>query len=193
MRSIFFIHLFCAAVLFSACKSNDVYAEKSKSIDSLGGALNAQSSRFQKDDTLLLSRAVLKFIYYSDFISRNVNDTLTKAEADQLQHFSMAGNRLQLYVKNRGELLNRATLINSQLNNLSIDLKKKNIDEVSLIKYYGVEAGATSELLRQSDEQQELFHTSLEEFKNALNGVEALIRKRNNGELPTIIKDTISL
>jgi hypothetical protein len=42
-------------------------------------------------------------------------------------------------------------------------------------------------------QQQKLFHSSLEEFKNALPGVELLIKSRNKGELPTIIKDTITL
>jgi hypothetical protein len=105
----------------------------------------------------------------------------------------MSGNRLQLYYKNRRELIQRADRVTDQLSRLSEDTKKKLLSELLVNKFYSTESGAAIEFMRISDQQLEMYQSSMQEFKNAINGVETLIRKRNNGELPTIIKDTIAL
>ena len=62
-----------------------------------------------------------------------------------------------------------------------------------LSKFILAEKTELSKLMEIGYQQQERFHRSCEEFKNAQHGVEELIRSRNRGELPTIIKDTVAL
>jgi hypothetical protein len=59
--------------------------------------------------------------------------------------------------------------------------------------YTHSEITESTKLIEMGYGQQKLFHSRLEEFKNSLKEVELLIRSRNKGELPTIIKDTIFL
>jgi hypothetical protein len=180
-------------VLLESCNKTNIYDQKAKTLDSLSGAINSMVRELTGVDTIILQRSVTRFNYYRQFISQNVTDTVDKNEADNLQHFYLSGKNLENFQLSRKSILERAGLINVQLVKLTTDIKNKSLTEEAILKYALQEKNETAKLIELAYQQQKIFHTGLEEFKNALRGVETLIRSRNNGELPTIIKDTVAL
>ena len=185
--------LFFAGFFFQSCNRNDVYAIKIKTLDSLSGAVNAHAKEIEKVDTIILAKAILRFDQYKQFIQQNVKDTVTKSEADFIQQFYTSGKSLTSFDLNRRSLKARTSLINSQLEKLKSDAKNNLVPEEKLIEFTDLEKKEANSLIEASNKQQQLFYTSLQEFKTALNGVEYLIKARNNGQLPTVVKDTLSL
>lgn len=185
--------LFFAGFFFQSCNRNDVYADKGKSLDSLSGAVNALVKEAEKTDTVILAKAILRFKEYRQFVDQNVKDTLTKTEADFLQQFFNSGYGLENFNTNRSSIKARIALVNSQLEKLKKDAKNKSIPEEKLIEFTNQEKKEANNLIDAGHKQQQLFYTNLQEFKTALKGVEDLIKARNNGQLPTVIKDTLSL
>lgn len=194
MRFLLYSVLIFLLCFFGNCTKNSVYEEKSRSLDSLNGVVNSALRGFEKNvDSVMMEKALLKFEYYREFIRQNVNDTLSKPEADNLRYFYVSGKSLIDFANNRKLVLQRLILLNEQLLALSRDVKEKSVDTERLIKYSAREALEVRKASDLAYAQQKLYQTNLEEFKNALKGVENLIRSRNNGELPVIIKDTVSL
>jgi hypothetical protein len=193
MPHVRYILFFFAAVVFLSCGRNDEYLAKARSIDSLSGALHSMRNLLVKVDTALLDRSVTKYRYYTQFIQQNVTDTLSKTEADQLQKFLAAGRALEHFDNNRKTILARAGLVGSQLNHLTEDIRKETIDRKTLQLYCDNEMHAAGEVVTAGQSQQKLFHVAVEEFRNAVSGVEQIIRSRNHGELPVIVKDSVSL
>lgn len=183
----------CLIFLLQACGSKDVYNQKAKTLDSLSGAVNTTIAEFERLDTITLQKALLRFSYYQQFIQQNLQDTIAKSEADNLLHFYKSGKSLENFALNKKSILERANLVNSQLIKLANDVKNGSIELGELTKATAIERDQASKLIQASYNQQKKVHTSLEEFKNSLSGVEQLIRSHNNGELPVIIKDTITL
>lgn len=182
-----------ALMSFGACNKTDVYKQNSKTLDSLSGAINSMSNEFSKMDTIILQKSITRFNYYKVFIQQNVNDTISKSDADNLQRFYESGKNLESFLNNKKSILARAALINSQIQKLSTDIKNSSVDAEQLAKYTLLEKNETEKLMNLSYAQQKLYHTGIEEFKSSLKGIELLIRSHNNGELPTIIKDTLNL
>lgn len=187
------IILFFAGSFFQSCSKNDGYAASIKSLDSLSGAVNALVKEDLKTDTVILEKAILRLAQYKQFIQQNVKDTLTKTEADFLQQFYTSGSNLQNFNLNRKSVKARINLINSQIEKLKHDAKGNLISEEKLIEFTNAEKKEASNLIEAGHNQQQLFYTNLQEFKMALKGVEELIKARNNRQLPTVIKDTLSL
>lgn len=180
-------------VALQACNQNDAYNQKTKALDSLNGALNLKVRELEKTDTALLQRCITRYNYYRQFIKQNVNDTLTKSEADNLQRFLSSGKNLENFWSNRFSILGRASLINSQQTKLATDVKNHAVDIMELEQFLMREKLATSEILEAATAQQKVYYSSLEEFRIALQEVENIIRLRNKGQLPTIVKDTVAL
>ncbi|MBA3680012.1 MAG: hypothetical protein H0W73_02310 [Bacteroidetes bacterium] len=185
--------LFFAGSFFQSCKQNDVYAANVKALDSLSGAVNSLIKEDAKTDTVILAKAISRFNQYKQFVQQNVKDTLTKTEADFLQQFYASGNSLQNFELNRKSVKARINLINSQIDKLKQDAKNNSISEEKLIEFTNTEKKEATNLIDAGHKQQQLFYTDLQEFKTALKAVEELIKARNNGQLPTVIKDTLSL
>ncbi|MCW3076233.1 MAG: hypothetical protein JWO32_842 [Bacteroidetes bacterium] len=170
-----------------------MYETQLKSLDSLSGALNQKLTELRQVDTIILQKAISKYTNYRQFILQNVNDTVTKEEANQLQQFFVCGKNLLDFSDNRIAILARGTLINSQVNKLITDIKEHSIEENILIQCSLQEKENAQKLVIASYSQQQLFQANLQEFKLSLYGIENLIRSRNNGQMPTIIKDSIPL
>jgi hypothetical protein len=177
----------------SSCSNKDEQAKQIKSIDSISGALNQKLSELQKSDTIILEKALTKFNDYKHFIKQNINDTVSKKEADALQHFFASGNNLEGYYLNRQTILARGHLVNAQLNKLILDLKENTLEQNQLNEFTFAEKEQANDVIQKSILQQQLFQTNLQEFKNALPLVEELIKANNNGQLPKIVKDSSSL
>lgn len=194
MRSVFHTAWFITVVIsLNSCNKSEVYEQRAKTLDSLGGAVNAVVRELESIDTILLQKSVTRFNWYNAFIQQNVNDTLSKEEADQLRHFYTSGKSLERFSMNRKTILARAALMNSQLLKLKQDLKKKSLsaDQLSIHTLY--EKKRAAELIDLGYQQQKIFHSGIEGFKNSLKAVELLMRRRNKGELPTVVKDTVTL
>jgi outer membrane murein-binding lipoprotein Lpp len=192
MKSICYTALL-AVLLLQGCGHAEQYNQKVKSLDSLNGALNLKVKELQRTDTALLQRCITRFNYYRQFIKQNINDTLNKREADNLQHFYISGKNLEVFQSNRFSILGRASLLNSQQNRLAQDIENRTMEVRTAEQYLNKEKEATAQLIEAANAQQQLFYGSVEEFKGALSGVEELIRSHNKGELPKIVKDTTSL
>ena len=194
MRGICYTICFISAILvFGSCNKTDLYGQKTKTLDSLSGAINSMLQELKNVDTISLQKSLTRFNWYNEFIRENIHDTITKDEADNLRHFFTSGKDLENFSRNRKLILKRALLINSQLQKLTEDIKNKSLSTEQMSSYSHNEMNESTKLIEMGYEQQKLFHSRLEEFKNSLKGIELLIRSRNKGELPTIIKDTISL
>lgn len=187
-----YIFLIFILVLCQGCNKTDRQSAEIKLLDSLGGSLNFAVNALQKTDTIMLERAVARYSYYSKFIKENIKDTISKDQADNLQHFYSGGANLNIFLHNKNVLITRAALVNTQLLKLQKDLENE-VDTKLLSGFIAKEQMEVFRLTESAQRQSEVYHRSLEEFRNALHGVETLIKSRNNGVLPTIIKDTIIL
>lgn len=190
---IYSLCLVCSLFFLAGCHTADAYNQKVKSLDSLGGVIGSMVKELEKADTITLQKAVNRYNYYNAFMQQNLHDTVTKSDADYLQHFYASGKTLQNYSFNNKIIVERSLRVLKQLAKLSEDAKSKTVDFPSLINYYDLERAEADKLMQVATTHQKQVLLSLEEFKNALPGVEQLIKSRNNGELPTIIKDTVNL
>ena len=194
MRSVCYTLCFLlATIFFGSCNKTDLYEQNAKTLDSLSGAINSIVKELKDVDTLVLQRSITRYSWYKEFIEQNVNDTITKEEADNLQDFYASGKTLEDFSFNRKMILLRASLINSQLTKLATDIKNKSLSQEQVLNYSQFEKEEAGKLIGVGYGQQKLFHSGLEEFRTSVKGVELLIRSHNKGELPTIIKDTVSL
>ena len=107
----------------TSCSSTAEYEQRSRTLDSLGGAVNTLGSALQKQDTLQLQRYLKQFRYYTAFIDASRFDTLDRTAADQLQVFYHSGSGLAAFMENRKALLARIALLNSQYKRLAEDLR----------------------------------------------------------------------
>ncbi|PBQ31594.1 hypothetical protein CNR22_07380 [Sphingobacteriaceae bacterium] len=180
------------SIFFGSCNKTDLYEQKAKSLDSLSGAVSSIAKELQSVDTITLQKSISRYTWYKQFIQQNISDTVSKDEADNLQQFYGSGKNLEDFSINRKILLTRALLVNQQLEKLAHDIKNKALTTDQLVRFSLHETDEAAKLIATGYQQQKKFHIQLEEFRNSLKGIEVLIRSRNKGELPTIIKDTIS-
>jgi len=183
----------CVALFFSSCLKNEACENQIKSLDSLSGAINQKLSELKQVDTIILKKAISKYENYGQFIRQNINDTVTKGEANHLQQFFASGKNLLNFSENRKAILARGSLINSQLSKLIIDAKAHTVEDEKLAQSFTLEKNNSEQLIKKIFEQQQMFNANLREFKLSLSGIEDMIKSRNNGEMPTIIKDEVEL
>jgi hypothetical protein len=182
-----------AGMLMQACSNTGAHSQQLKTLDSLSGTLNATIKELEKTDTVLLQKAVTRFAHYRQFIQQSINDTIAKADADNLQQFYSSGGNLEVFQSNRSSLLARAHLVNSQLLRLSADVKSNAVNAEQAQRFILQEKNEAANLADLGSMQKELFYSGLEAFKASLRGVELLIKSHNHGALPTIVKDTLAL
>jgi hypothetical protein len=180
-------------MLSVSCSRTETYRQYAKSLDSLNGALNQNTEALRKLDTALLQRALTRYYQNKQFILYNSKDTLTKGEADALQQFYAGGKNLELVKVNREALLLRSTLINKQLDKLRADVKHNSLDTESINTFLATETSEVQRTIQLGNTQLKLFYSSMEEFRLSLREVEQYIRSRNKGQMPTVVKDTLSL
>lgn len=194
MNVLFHTAIVAGVVILSAsCTKTALYEQNVKSLDSLSGAINSVVRDLDKVDTIVLQKCISRYAWYADFVEQNINDTITRQEADRLHQFYTSGQVLENFSFNRKRILQRAVTVNAQLSKLGEDINGGAITQEQLSAYTLREKNEATRLIDLAYRQQRLYHSSLETFKNTLRDVEVLIRSRNKGELPTIIKDTVTL
>jgi len=175
--------------MFIRCGEDNHLTAATKSLDSMQVVLTTKSSELLAIDTIVLNKALDKFTQYAAFINQHVNDTLTKAEADYLQKFFVSGNTLLSVKNNRNTLLMRSGIIHSQIDNLKKDYSNRVISRVEFIVNASSEKKASAEVINIFQETSTAFYKNIQDFKNSILPVEELIKRRNNGNLPVLVKD----
>lgn len=184
--------LLCLFICIS-CGRNEAYEKQIRSLDSLSGALNQKLDELRRVDTVTLERAISKYKIYKAFIGQNINDTLRREEADHLQHFYICGKNLFDFSANRKAIVAKGNLVNSQIAKLIADARNKTMEDEKLAQNISFEKSNADDLIKKSVDQQQQFLSCLQEFKLSLTAVENLIRSRNSGQMPVVIKDSIPL
>lgn len=190
---IFLLSILILVLTLSSCGKSAEEEKQMHSLDSLSGALNTKLQELNQLDTVLLKKAISRFENYRVFIKENVNDTLTKEEGDHLQKFYVCGKNLISFQTNRSSMLARGSLINSQLKKLKNDLANGSAEYEKTQVYFLQERQGAEELIKSCFGQQQAFQSALQDFRSSITNVEALIMKRNAGQLPKIIQETQSI
>lgn len=180
-------------VLFTSCTENKEQIQNRKTVDSLSGVLSTVISVSSKTDSVQLNKALLKFNNYNQFVKRIVKDTFSKADADCLQQFYKSGKNLMAFTENREAVLSRARMVQNQLSKLSEDLKNEVLNPNYEQRFLNEEKKQIEVLLTLSQQETNLFSSSLEEFKLSIKCAEELIRQRNKGQLPNVIENKSDL
>lgn len=176
-----------------SCRQDTTTENTVKTLDSLETAINGMMLQMRKTDTALVEKSVSRFHYYRQFIKQNINDTITKTEADHLRHFYDSGTQLENFSLNRKNIIARASLAKTQIAQLTVDAKNGSLSAENMRMAEQREYSEISRVLEEGYEQIRICHSALQEFRYSLSAVELLLRSRNNGELPRIIKDTLSI
>jgi hypothetical protein len=140
-----------------------------------------------------LERAVTKFDNYSTFIENNIRDTITKEEANSLQQFYQSGKNLKAFSVNFKSLRSRTIFVSDQIKKLLSDLENGSISKKDFLANYDNEVQAASQLIGATSSELKNNLNSVQDLKNSLLPVEALIRSRNNGQLPEAINTKVEL
>ena len=174
-----------------SCTNSAAYEQKSHMLDSLGGAVSNLAAALQKHDSTELRKYIDQFGYYSSFIEASQFDTIGKQDADQLQDFYRSGNALKKFLENRAALLARVALLNSQYRRLAEDIRNHSISIEEADSYVLKEKKEAAYVVEAGNQQQQLFYRSLEQYRLSVRDVQQIIKRYNNGQLPTIVNDSI--
>jgi len=193
MRNALVISICFLFLFLQSCSIKDQVATEAKRLDSVSIILNSKLQELNKCDTALLERAIVKFNIYSTFIENNITDTISKEEANSLQQFYQSGKNLKAFNENFKSLRSRTTLVSDQIRKLMSDVEKGSISKKDFLSNFENEVSAASQLISLTSNELKNNLNSIQDFKNSLLPVEALIKSRNNGILPEAIKDKVEL
>ena len=187
--------IFFISVLFvlQSCSIKSQVAAEVKRLDSVSIVLNSKLQELNKCDTALLERAIAKFNNYSTFIENNISDTITRDEANNLQQFYQSGKNLKAFKENFKNLRSRAILVSDQIKKLMDDVENGSIPKKDFLTNYNNEVNAAAQLIALTSNELKNNLNSVQDLKNSLLPVEALIRSRNNGQLPEAINTKVEL
>jgi hypothetical protein len=193
MRIASVISLITALFLFQNCSMKNQVESEVKRLDSVSIVLNSKWRELSACDTALLQRALTKFDNYSTFIENNITDTITREEATALQQFYTSGRNLKAFDENFKSLRSRTQLVSDQIKKLMSDVEQGGISKKEFLSNYDNEIRAASQLVEATTTELKNNLNSVQDLKNSLPPVEALIRSRNNGQLPEAINTKIDL
>jgi hypothetical protein len=180
-----------AFATLTSCNRTAEYEARGRTLDSLGGAINNLAAALQKHDTVELRNYIKQFSYYSNFIDASHFDTLGKNAADHLQNFYHSGNTLKTFIENRTAILARIALLNSQYKRLAEDIHNRSISIELADAFVQQEKKEAARVVDLGARQQQLFYRSLEQYRMSVKEVQQIIMQYNNGQLPTIVSDSI--
>lgn len=193
MKVSFIICCLAALMAFQNCSIKSQVEVEVKRLDSVSIVLHSKLQELNKCDTVLLERALTKFKNYSTFIENNISDTITKEEANSLQQFYLSGKNLEAFSVNYKSLRSRTGLVSDQIKKLMSDVEHGSISKKDFLSNYDNEIYAASQLVALTTNELKNNLNSIQDLKNSLLPVEALIRSRNNGQLPEVINDKVEL
>lgn len=139
-------------------------------------------------DSLKCEESILKFKIYSDFLTKNLKDTVTIEQAKQLKVFYTCGEAITKFQSLRPSYLTNAELRKIQLQNLSNDLKNGSIDAEEAVEYINTEKHASQTLIDEITNNTANTRDNLDLFNISTPAVEEVIKLRNSGNLPLVPK-----
>ena len=171
---------------FYACKNNSSYEKYSKELDSLKIVLHQSVSNLRSVDSVKCEEAILKFKIYSDFLNKNLKDTVSIEQAKQLKIFYSAGEGIIKFQGLRVNYLTNSELRKIQLQNLSTDLKNGSVEAAEAVEYINAEKLASQNLIEEMATNN--VRENMELFTTSLPVIEEVIKLRNAGSLPLVPK-----
>lgn len=180
-----FLVLVLCGVFFS-CKNSHAFEKYVKELDSLKIVVEQAVDNFKTVDSAACMNAYSKQITYTDFINKNLKDTITKTAAENVQAFYKTGNGFKSYLSMRSQWLKDAGLSIKQLSNLSHDLKNKSIETEDAIGYINTEKRSAEKIIEELKINTEAIRAHLELYTKSLPATEDLVRRLNNGSLPAL-------
>lgn len=173
--------------LSQACGLNDLSKHQIKTLDSLGGAVNAATQTLQKNDSTAINKLLKTYQIYAQFINTKLIDTLSKSEAIEISGFFESGESLLAYMSNRTKLLNRLKLINNQTQKLSKDIQNHAIDEEQAEVYFQNEINEAGQVIPIVMNEQKLYYTNVQKLIASTHLVKEIIKQHNQQQLPIIV------
>lgn len=173
--------------LSQACGLNDLSKHQIKTLDSLGGAVNAATQTLQKNDSTAINKLLKTYQIYAQFINTKLIDTLSKSEAIEISGFFESGESLLAYMSNRTKLLNRLKLINNQTQKLSKDIQNHAIDEEQAEVYFQNEINEAGQVIPSVMNEQKLYYTNVQKLTASTHLVKEIIKQHNQQQLPIIV------
>ena len=172
----------------SACRNAHVYDKYVKELDSLKVVVEQAVDNFKTIDSSACVLAYSKQLTYTDFINKNLKDTVSIVTANNIQSFYKTGKGLKSYLQMRQQWLSKADQSIKQLNNLSHDLKSGSVNEEEAIEYISNEKRTAEKIIEELKLNTETIRTYLEIYNTALPITEDVVRRLNNGSLPQLVK-----
>lgn len=183
-----FISAIFLLACFFACKNNSSYEKYSKELDSLKIVLHQSTTNLKSVDSLKCEEAILKFKIYSDFLNKNLKDTVSVEQAKQLKIFYASGESIIKFQNLRANYSTNSELRKIQLQNLSNDLKNGSIEPAEAVEFINTEKQSSQALIDEMNTNTITIRENMESFIGSLQAVEEVIRSRNFGNLPLVPK-----
>ncbi|MBS1653030.1 MAG: hypothetical protein JSU07_13575 [Bacteroidetes bacterium] len=189
-----FISLCIMFVTLTACNTEHKIKEAQiKRIDSLFAVLNLKQNELSLTDSTTLNKAITKYDNYIAFLTEKLNDTISKNEADNLQTFKNSGLNLEKIKSNFKVLNKRLLFVKNRLSELKQICTQENLPSKIIANILNEELNQISYLSAQITNYQKQSAVNIGAITSSLPGIEELIRQKNNGLLPIIISNTVSL
>jgi hypothetical protein len=190
---------FIAPILFTStsiflfsCSHERLYKIDKQRLDSTLVVVQNHFLELQKIDSSQLIRAVEKYNTLKTFILSQITDTLTKDEASALYQFNESGKVLEQFQNYRVSAKKELLKSQKQLHDLIQSGTDESITPEQFMLYTQKELSASTEMTGVFRLSQLNYVKAFQDFKNALPKVEQLIKQRNKGNMPLIIKDSVS-
>lgn len=178
------------SLLSWACRPE--YEEKRliSQIDSLNGALSVYTQVMSEQDSLFLNEALSRYETYRVFLKFRNEDTLSVEEARSIEHFFRNARQLESCRNNRPLLLQRCSVLVSQLLHLKHDIQQNTMPIGQAQEHLNRETKAVNELGQGIFQHERLRQQAVRAFSEHRLPVETYLRSKNEGKLPLTITAT---
>lgn len=161
-------------------------------MDSTRIVLQVKLNELKKAESNISCLSFGKFETYSNFLNSNLKDTITRAQANALQLFVNSGKVIKLFNEEKQDLIKQTETSIIQIQKLSGDIKENQVAQNVMDTYFNNEKNQAEKVIAIIEQNIRALNLSLVNFKNSTVRTEELIRQVNNGQLPAVVKDTIS-
>jgi hypothetical protein len=176
------------ALLFSNCRQKNNYEELTSVLDSTKIVLQVKLNELKKAETNMQANSFTKFDAYHNFLNSNLKDTIDKAYANPLRNFINSGKVVKNFNTLKPQLIKETETTISQLQKLSSDLKGNALPFNTAKTYFSNEISHCNILIPTIEGDIKALNIALINFRNSVPKTEELIKKINNGQLPSIVE-----
>lgn len=175
-----------SGICFSSCKNTHAYDKYIKELDSLKIVVEQAVDNFRTVDSMACINAYAKQITYTDFINKNLKDTISKITAENIQAFYNTGKGLKNYLMMRPQWLKEAHTSIKQLSNLSHDLKKGSVDTEEAVEFINNEKKIAEKIIEELKVNTEVIRSHMDQYTRSLPVTEELVKNLNGDTLPAL-------